>query len=112
MPSPAVPQHQPLILASRSPRRRELLAEAGYVFEVVPPLSEFEPEPAPGQDPAEYVVRLAETKAQTSGCKSVAAWCWPATRSPNATDTSWESHSQPTTLARCWNCSAAANTEC
>jgi septum formation protein len=67
MPSPAVPQHQPLILASRSPRRRELLTEAGYVFELVPPLSEFEPEPAPGQDPAEYVVRLAETKARDVG---------------------------------------------
>jgi septum formation protein len=67
MSSPAVPRHQPLILASRSPRRRELLADAGYVFEVVPPLSEFEPEPAPGQVPAEYVVRLAETKARDVG---------------------------------------------
>jgi septum formation protein len=67
MPSPAVPQHRPLILASRSPRRRELLAEAGYIFDVVPPLSEFEPEPAPGQDPAEYVSRLAETKARDVG---------------------------------------------
>jgi septum formation protein len=67
MSSPPVPHGRPLILASRSPRRRELLAEAGYVFEVVPPLSEFEPEPAPGQDPAEYVVRLAETKARDVG---------------------------------------------
>ena len=67
MSSPAVPDRWPLILASRSPRRRELLAEAGYVFEIVPPLTEIEPEPAPGDDPADYVVRLAETKARDVG---------------------------------------------
>jgi septum formation protein len=54
----------PLILASRSPRRRELLAEAAYEFQVVPPLSEFEHEPAPAEEPADYVARLAETKAR------------------------------------------------
>ncbi len=53
-----------MILASRSPRRRELLAEAGYRFNVVPPLNDFEPEPLPGEDPADYVARLAETKAR------------------------------------------------
>ncbi|HJQ80041.1 MAG TPA: Maf family protein, partial [Lacipirellulaceae bacterium] len=33
---------QPLVLASSSPRRRELLAEAGYEFTVVPPPPEIE----------------------------------------------------------------------
>jgi septum formation protein len=54
----------PLILASRSPRRRELLAEAGYRFQVVPPLNDSEPEPTPGADPADYVAQLAEAKAR------------------------------------------------
>jgi septum formation protein len=68
--SPSPPVHRrPLILASRSPRRRELLAEAGYQFEVVPPSSAFEHEPAPGDDPAEYVARLAETKARDVGAQ-------------------------------------------
>jgi nucleoside triphosphate pyrophosphatase len=53
-----------LILASRSPRRRELLAEAGYQFKVVPPLNDFEPSPSSGEDPADYVARLAEAKAR------------------------------------------------
>jgi septum formation protein len=51
-----------LILASGSPRRRELLAEAGYEFEVVPSDVE-EPEPAPGVDPAVYAAGLAWRKA-------------------------------------------------
>ena len=36
-----------LILASASPRRRQLLAEAGYAFEV-DPSDVDEPEPGPG----------------------------------------------------------------
>jgi septum formation protein len=37
--------HTRLILASSSPRRRELLAEAGYTFEVVPPAESAEAGP-------------------------------------------------------------------
>jgi septum formation protein len=51
-----------LILASASPRRRLLLAEAGYAFEVDPSDVE-EPEPGPDADPAVYVARLAWAKA-------------------------------------------------
>ena len=51
-----------LILASGSPRRRQLLAEAGYDFEVDPSGVE-EPEPADGEDPASYAVALAWRKA-------------------------------------------------
>lgn len=53
-----------LILASASPRRRQLLAEAGYSFEVDPSGIE-EPEPVGPTDPALYVSELAWRKAHT-----------------------------------------------
>ena len=51
-----------LILASASPRRRELLAQAGFKFEVRP--ADVNEDPLPGEDPINYVVRLARDKAQ------------------------------------------------
>ena len=51
------------ILASQSPRRRKLLAEAGYRFEVVPSTYD-EPDPAPGTPVADYVADLAWRKAR------------------------------------------------
>ena len=51
-----------LVLASASPRRRDLLAQAGLQFTVD---SADVPEvPAEGEDAATYVLRLAEAKAQ------------------------------------------------
>jgi septum formation protein len=41
-PQPSIPGSQPLILASSSPRRRELLTEAGYQFTVLPPPPDIE----------------------------------------------------------------------
>ncbi|HTQ38815.1 MAG TPA: nucleoside triphosphate pyrophosphatase [Pirellulales bacterium] len=52
-----------LILASRSPRRRELLAEAGYQFEVVAPHENVECGVCSRESPAELVARLAYEKA-------------------------------------------------
>lgn len=52
-----------LILASRSPRRRELLVEAGYRFEVCPPSEQSECGLCSGESPAELVTRLAYQKA-------------------------------------------------
>lgn len=52
-----------LILASRSPRRRELLAEAGYRFEVMAPEDSAECGLCSGEGPAELVARLALQKA-------------------------------------------------
>ena len=52
-----------LILASASPRRRELLAQAGITFQVRP--AHIPEDPRPGEDPIGYVVRLAREKAQT-----------------------------------------------
>jgi septum formation protein len=50
-----------LILASASPRRRELLAQAGYTFEVHP--AHVNEDLRPGEDAIAYVVRLAREKA-------------------------------------------------
>jgi septum formation protein len=50
-------------LASASPRRRELLQAAGYVFDVVPARPAAETEPGPGETPAAIVTRLAVQKA-------------------------------------------------
>ena len=49
------------ILASASPRRKELLAQAGYDFEVWPSGAE---EKSSGTSPAEIVEELAALKAQ------------------------------------------------
>ena len=51
-----------LILASTSPRRRELLALTGLDFEVKP--AAIDESPVAGEPPAEYVVRLAVSKAR------------------------------------------------
>jgi septum formation protein len=57
-------KHPPkLILASRSPRRRELLAAAGYDFDVFPPSDDAESEASHGEPPEQLVVRLAHQKA-------------------------------------------------
>jgi nucleoside triphosphate pyrophosphatase len=53
-----------LILASASPRRRQLLAEAGYTFEV-DPSDVAEPDPASETSPSEYAAHLAWRKAMT-----------------------------------------------
>ena len=50
-----------LILASASPRRRELLALAGYRFSVRP--ADINEDVRPGEDPVSYVTRLAREKA-------------------------------------------------
>ncbi|MGD0733246.1 MAG: Maf family protein [Terracidiphilus sp.] len=51
-----------LILASASPRRRELLTQAGFTFRVH--AAHIPEEPHPNEDPVAYVVRLAREKAQ------------------------------------------------
>jgi septum formation protein len=50
-----------LILASASPRRAELLASAGFEFEVAP--ADVDESAHPGEDPARYVLRVATAKA-------------------------------------------------
>jgi septum formation protein len=52
-----------LVLASASPRRRELLAQAGFSFQVHPTV--IPEDPHPNEDPIAYVTRLAREKAQS-----------------------------------------------
>ncbi len=54
-----------LILASASPRRAELLAAAGFAFEVIP--VEIDEGVQPGEDARDYVSRLALEKAREIG---------------------------------------------
>ncbi len=51
-----------LVLASASPRRRELLAQAGYTFTVHP--AHIPEDPLPNEDPIACVTRLAREKAE------------------------------------------------
>jgi septum formation protein len=51
-----------LVLASASPRRSELLTQAGYRFRVHP--THIPEDPLPGEDPIVYVTRLAREKAE------------------------------------------------
>ena len=53
----------PLILASASPRRKQLLAEAGYKFKVVPSQIDESAFPAEGVSPVDYAKQLALAKA-------------------------------------------------
>jgi len=54
-----------LILASASPRRSELLTAARIPFEVRP--VEVDERPLAGEDPRDYVVRVARDKAEAFG---------------------------------------------
>jgi len=60
-----------LVLASASPRRRELLEQLGLVLQVTP--ANIDETPLPGERPADYVRRVAAAK-----CDAVAA-----TRAPD-----------------------------
>lgn len=58
----AVKPLRPFVLASASPRRKELLQQIGLPFAVAPVA--IDETPLPAEDPAHYVERLARTKAQ------------------------------------------------
>ncbi|MDI6768623.1 MAG: Maf family protein [Anaerolineales bacterium] len=51
-----------LVLASNSPRRRELLALTGWPFSVMP--ADVDEDLRPAETPREYVLRLAQSKAR------------------------------------------------
>lgn len=51
-----------LILASASPRRAELLASAGFPFEIMP--ADIDETPRPGETPDRYTHRVARDKAR------------------------------------------------
>lgn len=60
------------ILASQSPRRRELLASIGLTFEVKP--SNVPEIHQPGESPEEYVARLSRDKAEAVAAIEPDAW--------------------------------------
>lgn len=53
-----------LLLASNSPRRRQLIALGGWNFNIQP--VEVDEQPLSGEDPRRYVLRLAQSKAQAA----------------------------------------------
>jgi septum formation protein len=53
-----------LILASASPRRAELLASAGFDFEVHP--ADVDETPTPGEPPIDYALRVARDKGRSA----------------------------------------------
>ena len=59
----AITANKPLILASTSPRRKQLLTDFGYQFETDPPSDDAECGICSGETPPELVVRLARQKA-------------------------------------------------
>ncbi len=58
-----------IILASASPRRRELLANLVSSFEVRP--ADIDETPFPMESPEEYVIRMAREKAEAIAAQSV-----------------------------------------
>ena len=69
-----------LVLASASPRRRELLAQAGFSFEVHP--AHIPEDPNPNEDPTSYVTRIAREKAQAVFAQLSAPKGCPPTSAP------------------------------
>jgi len=61
-----------LILASKSPRRLELLRQVGLDFDVIP--SRIEEDFIPGELPRDHVIRLAEAKALEVGSHHPDRW--------------------------------------
>ncbi|WP_018138173.1 MULTISPECIES: nucleoside triphosphate pyrophosphatase [unclassified Thioalkalivibrio] len=59
-----MPVAHPLLLASASPRRRELLEQVQLVFEVAP--MDVDETPLPGESPEALVERLAIAKAEVA----------------------------------------------
>jgi MAF protein len=63
-----VSEKKDLILASNSPRRRQLLALGGWSFDVL--VADVDESQRPGEAPGDYVLRLAESKARRSAEKA------------------------------------------
>ncbi len=62
----------PFYLASRSPRRLELLAQVGLRPSILP--ADIEEVPAPGQAPADYAVAMAVAKARAAATNADRDW--------------------------------------
>ncbi len=58
---------KPIVLASGSPRRADLLRTVGWSFEALP--VDLDETPAPGEEPVPYVERLAREKAEAAASR-------------------------------------------
>lgn len=56
-----------LVLASSSPRRKDLLSLGGWMFNITP--AEIDETPFSGEEPRQYVLRMAESKARTAAAR-------------------------------------------
>ena len=75
MHTPEVQTHAapaPLVLASASPRRRDLLAQLGLAFEVA--AADIDETPRAAEPPHLYVLRVAREKAQAVAAARPGAW--------------------------------------
>ena len=61
-----------IYLASRSPRRQELLRQVGVRFETLP--ADVPEQRKPGQSPADYAIEMALTKARATAAAAPHAW--------------------------------------
>ncbi len=61
-----------IILASASPRRREMLERVGLAIEVVP--ADIDESPHPSEDPEAYVARIAADKARAIAARFPERW--------------------------------------
>jgi len=74
--NPLYPQQRPLVLASASPRRAELLRALGVGFDVCN--ADVDETPHSGENPVDYAARLALAKAAAGYKKNSAAIDTPA----------------------------------
>lgn len=81
------------VLASSSPRRRELLAALGFEFDVVP--SSVPEVHQPGESPEEYVARLSRDKAAAVAAKHADRWVIAADTTVLMGDTLLEKPADP-----------------
>lgn len=72
IPKPSKLTEKKIILASSSPRRKELLKQVRLSFEAIP--SKVDERIKDGESPVEHVVRLAEEKALDVANNSKASW--------------------------------------
>ena len=64
---------QPLVLASHSPRRFELLVQVGIAPDIVDP-AHIDEAPLAGELPAELCLRLAAAKAEATAVRHAGSW--------------------------------------
>jgi len=61
-----------IILASKSPRRQELMRQVGIWVEIIPSI--VEESPLEGETPEEHVIRLAEEKGKEVAARNPGRW--------------------------------------